>query len=160
MPNGHLRRYLMEFLKSSYLQTEFIKTMPSYIRPIRCEIESINKSYFYIPIKQILEKYVLNEELIRIIDQETPESVTPYIKDNGFCNKLQIVIYGDEFGITNPLRESSRKYKVYALYLDIGNYKRPRTKLKDIHLLMIWCPNDQKNANKSFAEILSPRVRI
>lgn len=45
--------------------------------------------------------------------------------------KLGLTIYGDEFGITNPLREySKKKYKVYCLYLDIVNYHKPITKSK------------------------------
>nr|XP_027203281.1 uncharacterized protein LOC113797144 [Dermatophagoides pteronyssinus] len=151
----NIRPYLDKITRSSYLQYEFIKTMPKFIEPFQCHMFN-RRFYYYIPIKNIIQNYILNEELIELIEQENDENVSEYIKLNGFHKKLRLTIYGDEFGITNPLREYAKKYKVYCLYLDIGNHHQPTTKSKNIHLLMIWSVHDQKLAKKSYEEIVKP----
>lgn len=152
--NPTLSNYALRMADSSYLQEKFAMTNPLHIQPKPFRLDN-KKSYYYIPIRELLVKYILNDDLVRIINQETTTNVTPYVRNNGFNGKLRLMIYGDEFGICNPLRDSSKKYKVYVLYLDIDN-RQYTSKKKDIHLLMIWCPDDLKNSNQSLLDIMSP----
>ncbi|XP_075675866.1 uncharacterized protein LOC142644930 [Dermatophagoides pteronyssinus] len=152
--NPTLSNYALRMADSSYLQEKFAMTNPLHIQPKPFRLDN-EKSYYYIPIRELLVKYILNDDLVRIINQETTTNVTPYVRNNGFNGKLRLMIYGDEFGICNPLRDSSKKYKVYVLYLDIDN-RQYTSKKKDIHLLMIWCPDDLKNSNQSLLDIMSP----
>ncbi|OTF72390.1 hypothetical protein BLA29_008957, partial [Euroglyphus maynei] len=153
--DSNLKDFLVRMADSSYLQEKFAAMNPFYIAPKPFSLGN-NKSYYYIPITELLIKYILNDDLIYSINQENSENVTPYVRSNGFYGKLRLVIYGDEFGVFNPLREASKKYKVYVLYLDVDNRKVTATKLKDIHLLLIWCPSDLKNSDKSLMDIFDP----
>ncbi|XP_075677163.1 uncharacterized protein LOC113791568 isoform X1 [Dermatophagoides pteronyssinus] len=154
LSNPDLRYYLTRMADSSFLQEKFAMMDARYIQPKAFYLDN-GKSYYYIPIREILTKYVLNDDLVHIIRQENTDNVSPYVRNNGFHGKLRLMIYGDEFGICNPLRESSRKYKVYVLYLDINNRKFT-SKKRDVHLLMIWCPNDLKTSSQSLLDIMSP----
>ncbi|KAH9426534.1 hypothetical protein DERP_002633 [Dermatophagoides pteronyssinus] len=153
--NPTLSNYALRMADSSYLQEKFAMTNPLHIQPKPFRLDN-EKSYYYIPIRELLVKYILNDDLVRIINQETTTNVTPYVRNNGFNGKLRLMIMEMNLGYVTHF-EILPKPKVYVLYLDIDN-RQYTSKKKDIHLLMIWCPDDLKNSNQSLLDIMKSFV--
>ena len=96
-----------------------------------------------------------DDDLVKIINQETPENVSQYVRSNEFHGKLRLMIYGDEFGVCRAVRESSDNYKQYVIYIDIDN-RIKNSKIKDIHLVLIWRSSDLKKSGRSLEHVTAP----
>ncbi|KAJ6219864.1 hypothetical protein RDWZM_005676 [Blomia tropicalis] len=116
---------MKQFIRSKFLQNSYVESLDSYIPAREIVVPSFdqnkNKKYYYIPIEKTL-KTLLTDELISIILNESASSLSEYVLENNLNNKLRIGLYGDDFTITNPIGASSKKQKIFGLYLDINNW--------------------------------------
>nr|XP_046917524.1 uncharacterized protein LOC124497886 [Dermatophagoides farinae] len=153
--SNNLKDYLVRISNSSFLQDKFAMMNPNYIQPKKYSLGDDGSCFYYIPLMEILVKYILNDDLVKIIRQETSENVSQYVRNNGLHGRLRLMIYGDEFGVCRTVRESSDKYKEYVLYIDVDN-RVQNSKIKDIHLVLIWRSSDLKNSGRSLEHVTAP----
>lgn len=127
------REQILQFVSSLYLQRKYVSTSEVYIAPIERKVffGSVEAKFYYIPIIKTI-KQLLSEELISLILEETEETSSEYIRANNLTNKLRLIIYGDDFTVTNPIGTASKTQKIYAAYLDVDNWPIYKTKSNDI----------------------------
>ena len=99
----------------------------------------------YVPIRKSLQNFVgIDAVFNEIVNRRsTPNNILTDIIDGNIFrshaqnNKcLQLILYFDEFTVTNPLRQRSRKYKLLACYLTLANLK-PEHRFQDKSILLI-----------------------
>ena len=127
------REKLSQFVSSLYLQRKYCSLSEFYVGPIERQVcfGSIEKKFYYVPIIKTI-KQLLTDELVSIILEETESSCSEYIRNNNLMNKLRLVLYGDDFTVTNPIGNASKNQKIYAAYLDVDNWPLYKTKAHDI----------------------------
>lgn len=96
--------------------------MPIHIKVNVKTNKKISKSFFYIPVQKQLTCILSNRDYVEQVLEETPESVSEFIRKNDMVNTIRIIIYSDDFGCTNPIGPSKNKHKIFATYLDVENF--------------------------------------
>ena len=153
-----LMEAIQRFIDSYHLQKKMIRIHDNYVSPVEYSItkNNVKKKFYYIPIIKILNQ-LLNFELISIILNESASSSSPYVRAQNLFNKLRLVIYGDDFGLANPLGVGKKTQKVFGLYLDIDNWPIYKTKSEDIPALL-FVHRETIDFAGSINEILTPLV--
>jgi len=137
-----------ESLNSVYLQNQTLKEHP-YVPPVQINIDNTN-NIVYIPILETLKSLLSHEDILSFITK-SPSNTTNTVSDftcgqkyksNIFFslpNTIQILLYIDDFTLTNPLGTTARKNKLCALYFTLGNLPyNLRSKLYTIQLISLF----------------------
>lgn len=99
----------------------------------------------YVPIEKQLQRDLKGSSVIGRIDMQSKPGIS-----GSYCSifdgsehrnpeqdTLHLILYYDEFVVSNPLGNKTAKYSIGAIYYIIGNI-RNRSHLKDIHLAMLF----------------------
>ena len=119
--------------------------------------DSSQHPFYYSSVSEIIKIHFVNEQLITNVTTERSEDVSQYVRESDMVNAIRIILYGDDFGFTNPIGSGRRNHKIFALYMDVDNGDRYRTKSEDIPALLIC--NRKTIKQTSMDEILSPLIK-
>lgn len=136
------------------INNEF-QSQKNFISPVQMSVGlgPEDKKCIYVPILDNLKSLLAHEDVLSYMtSNNTNES--PYVVENFASsikykssdffsqgNKIQILLYIDDFTLTNPLGTSSKKHKICAVYYSLGNIPHHlRSKLYCIQLALL-CPS-------------------
>ena len=103
----------------------------------------------YIPLKETLQQFISVDAVYKDIisrKQSHDDILRDVVDGDVFTNHqrqspnhcLEIILYFDEFTVTNPLRQRSRKYKILACYMTLANLSpQHRFQSPCIHLVLL-----------------------
>ena len=114
-------------------------------------MKKISHSLQYVPILSTWKVLLQHEDVLGHI-YENPicqgNTMSNYSQGSLFKkNKLlatvpncsEIILYHDDFGVSNPLRNKFKKYKMPAFYFVLGNIPgKYRSRLKDVQLTLLF----------------------
>nr|XP_042898288.1 uncharacterized protein LOC110282537 [Parasteatoda tepidariorum] len=153
MKSPHLRKKLMSY---------------GNIFPVEYKLSS-GKSFQYIPIIDHLKAFCKNREVLKYIlmPYETQNSLLCDIQDDSIFKQnnlfkeypnIQIILYLDDFLVTNPLRGNQARHKLTAFYYTIANLPFTfRSTVCDMQLAIICKRSDIKEYG--FRPILTPLLK-
>lgn len=139
----------LQGLNTKYLQNTKIKQGP-YVSPIELNVQDKDK-IVYIPILETLKLFLRHDDILSFIFQPSQKlgnniisdfSCSNRYHDSGFFsspNTIQILLYIDDFTLTNPLGTSAKQHKICAIYFTIGNIPyHKRSQLYTIQLVSLF----------------------
>lgn len=141
----------LESLNTVHQQNLCFK-QPPFVSPVQINIQD-NDNIVYIPILETLKSLLRHEDILSFVTKaprprETSNTIISdfscgerYKKNSFFSlpNTLQILLYIDDFTLTNPLGTNSKKHKLCAIYFTIGNIPyHLRSKLYTIQLVSLF----------------------
>ena len=128
----------------------------------------------YVPILSTLKVLLQHEDVLGHI-YENPicqgNTMTNYSQGSLFKknkllatvpNCLEIILYHDDFGVSNPLGNKFKKYKMPAFYFVLGNIRgKYRSRLKDVQLTFLF-PSEltQKYGYRVLIEPLLDDIKV
>ena len=118
-----------------------------YIAPVTVDLgkcsDGARQSYQYISIIDLLTQVFKHQEVCRTHFSQAQSGTSSVISDFssgalhcGHLHELQIVLYVDDFQVSNPLGNKCKKYKLRAFYCRLG-YPQFQSQLKHIFLLSL-----------------------
>ena len=147
--------YLHPLQKFSNMTTlnNFIKMKENYVAPLEVKLDDDgNDKMYYIPVANTLKQLLSHDDVFgevfeyNLVEKDE-DLVTDYCDGTVFKqneiykrqkNALQIILYHDDFTISNPIGNKVRNNKISSFYFMLGNLKpEHRSRLKDIHLLIL-----------------------
>ena len=139
----------LQGLSTKYLQNTKIKKGP-FVSPVEINIQSTD-NIVYIPIIETLKLLLRHEDILSFISVPHKKSHPNIISDFScgerfkdtilfsLPNTFQIILYIDDFTLTNPLGTSAKKHKLCAIYFSIGNIPYYlQSKLYTIQLISLF----------------------
>ena len=143
----------LSMLNSVHLKTKFMVKTLGLIEPVQYKLGFINNkeaTFQYVPILDNLQAFIKNDDVFDFIMTQQDVNYTPFLKDihhgttfksnaifSNFPN-IQILLYFDELGVTNPLRGHQSKHKLAVFYYTLGNLPvHFRSSIDDIQLALI-----------------------
>lgn len=115
-------------LSSTYLRTTYYAKHFSYVEPVTIRLgkNSLNKNsfYVYVPIKETLRALLSTEvyEGFHADCEPDPDTYVDicsgevYKRNNEGKKCINLLVYCDEFEVSNPIGSSRRKHKILAFY--------------------------------------------
>lgn len=148
--------------RKSYYEANF-----PYVKPVEYLIESSKHTYMYVPILTSLQLLLKKNDVLEEIKQ-APTQIPghfmsfcdgSYYQENVLLSqegqKLSIILYVDDFEITNPLGTSKKIHKVFAVYWTLANFPvKSRSALHCTQLALLCNSNDVRQFG--YKEMLSP----
>ena len=120
----------LEDINTSQKQNRIFRKKP-FVSPISCMLNKPSESFIYIPVLDGLKNLLAHDDILSYIWESPPNSSTISsfctslkFKESAFFqqpNTVQLELYMDDFTLTNPLGTSSKKHKICAFYLTLGN---------------------------------------
>ena len=150
---------------TSHKMEEFAKHERGYISPVphRGELDPSDlRTPQYVPIEGQLKHVLSNDVKSDKIDWCPKSGITGCFQGlfdgdyhrNPTPDTLYLILYYDEFVVSNPLGNKTAKHTIGAIYYTIGNM-RHRSQLNDIHLAMLFPSSyTKKHTWKSLLEPL------
>ena len=136
--------------------SNYFKGQNFYLEPVEKVVRFDHEkgkpdSLQYVPILSTLKVLLQHEDVLGHI-YENPicqgNTMSNYSRGSLFKkNKLlatvpncsEIILYHDDFGVSNPLRNKFKKYKMPAFYFVLGNIPgKYRSRLKDVQLTLLF----------------------
>lgn len=114
--------------RKSYFEEKF-----PFIKPVEYFIESSQRTYMYVPILTSLQLLLQKPDVLEKVKETTPHLPGQYLsyrdgsyyKENQLLSdegqNLSIILYVDDFEITNPLGTSKKMHKICAVYWTLAN---------------------------------------
>ena len=168
--NNTLAVALEKFSQEKSLD-RFIQDKETFVMPVEIVLGVNEKgkrdTFQYIPILQTLDAFLRHEDVLAEVLRTRPntdiiESIRDgsHVKESAFLSRrdtLLINLYNDEFTISNPLGNKTKKYKILAFYFSLGNLSpRLNSRLKSIQLAIVAKHVDAKRYGAS--AILAPLI--
>ena len=150
---------------TSYKIGQFAKHERGYVAPVphKGDLDPSNlQTPQYVPIEEQLKHVLASETVANRIELSLKSGSGGCYKDlfdgsqhrNPSSDTLYLILYYDEFVVSNPLGNKTAKHTIGAIYYTIGNMKR-RSQLNDIHLAMLFPSSyTKKHTWKSLMEPL------
>ena len=104
----------------------------------------------YVPILSSIKTLLQHENVLGCIycDQNLQTGTINKYTQDSICQKnepfsnflsLQLILYHDDFGVSNPLRNKIKKYKTSVFHFVLGNIpSKHQSCLKDIQLVLLF----------------------
>ena len=133
---------MLDAVDSSHKLFKFAKSERDYVPPVSVELDKANH-FQYVPIKAQLSSVLGDKKVadqLRFRNTSTPGTYADICDGKNHKNmeeRIQLIMYFDEFVVTNPLGNKVNKYSVGAIYFVVANLER-RAQLKDMHLCMLF----------------------
>ena len=161
-------------LSSTKKLNKYIKDNLNIVLPVEFILNAPHEptsSMQYVPIQKTIENMLKHEDVFSyIINDHLSQSNTLrdicdglVYKNNNFfvengLNKLQILLFYDDFTVTNPIGHSVKKYKIGAFYFLLANLPpKYRSQLHVIQLVAVVKADDLKTYG--FTEVLNPLIQ-
>lgn len=128
---------VMNRFKRSYLRQNYYKKKFSYVEPVQIQLnnEMNGKQFFhYVPIAETLRKNLNNKNFydkLSFSNEKSGNGVLSDFTDGSVFQKknffgdnpkgLKPILYQDSFEVVNLIGLAKKKYKILAVYLNIGN---------------------------------------
>lgn len=157
--------------RSSHKLARFIHHRNSVIHPLAVTLSRVNerkRTMQYVSVKKQLKRLLLlgllSNALIPRADTVAPNMTYQDIWD-GSCHQvnsgekvLSLLLYYDDFTVTNPLGTRAKSGKLGAVYFTICNFSSvSRSKVKNIYLALIFQSLYVKKVG--WAKILEPLIK-
>lgn len=158
-------------LNSVHLKTKYMKTL-GLIEPVQYKLgfrQMREATFQYIPLLENLQAFIKNNDVLDFVmnaPQTNQNTVFTDIYDGTiFQNNeifsqfpnIQLLLYFDEFSVTNPLRGNQSKHKLAVFYYTLGNIPITyRSCIDDIQLALICKSADLKHFGLN--AILAPLI--
>lgn len=170
LPNDKLFS-TFNIMKSKCLQKNYLNENLNFVEPVQCNLKLNKKisNYQYVPILKAIQAFCKNDEVLDYIMSMPQNSQVNILSDiydgkifknsdifQSFPN-IQIVLYFDEFVVSNPLRGNQAKHKLAAFYYTLANIPvKYHSMVKDMQLAILCRSCDLKYFG--FQAILKPLV--
>lgn len=145
----------------TFLQAEELPLGIGYYpcnNPITGNVLQVMKtiSFQYIPIKPLLKLILEKTDILKIVSAYRPSNDTllrdfhdgSYCRESEFLsqtNTIKLILYNDDFEVTNPLSPKAGTHKLGAVYFTIANVPpKYRSTLTNMFLLMLYTSSDAK----------------
>lgn len=151
-------------LKSSYLRHKYFKKHFHFVKPVQINLGT-NKQNFpsffhYVPVHELIVLLMSNLPQEPHRSNEINECFTDFTTCKQFQSSddvIQVILYQDEFELSNPLGSAKGNFKLLGVYLTLGNlpqHCRARTESMQLVLLAL-----QKNVKEfGLKKILQPLI--
>lgn len=142
-----------EKLASSRKLDSYVINNLNYVPPVQHilnEDNGVSHTMQYVSILETLKSLLKHEDILsEVLTQRlsTDGRVRDYCDGTLYQNNalfqnnhiaLQVILYFDEFTLTNPYRDRGKNYKISAVYLQLGNlHPKYRSSLENIHLVLL-----------------------
>ena len=158
-------------MKSKRLQRNYLNENLNLVEPVQYNLKLNNKisNYQYVPILRSIQAFCKNNEVLDYIMSMPTEGQVNILSD--ICDgkifknneifqtfpNIQILLYFDEFVVSNPLRGNQAKHKLAAFYYTLANIPiKYRSRVKDMQLAILCKSCDLKYFG--FQAILKPLI--
>ena len=148
---------VLESFSSDYKLNKYCRDSLSLIDPTCYKLgeavvngRAVSHTFQYISILETLKQYVKIPEIMSAIEKEQANSSFSlssyrdgqYFKDSAFLRKhpkaLRLILYLDEFEVSNPLGPKRGMHKLMPVYFMIDNLDaQQKSSLKNIHLCLL-----------------------
>ena len=152
--NSPLRRSYEKFSHEKSLD-RFVSASPFYVPPVEYLLGRTSKgkkeTFQYIPVEGTLSRLLSHDDVLAELSQVYPsqDGFIRNFKDGIFFkshsffssdeeDRIMLNVYDDEFVVSNPLGNKTRKCKVTAFYFTIANFSAQiNSKVQNIFLLCL-----------------------
>ena len=140
-------------IRSEYFLSKYCENSLNYIKPITHVLgesmrgnKLVKDTFQYIPIIQVLQQYFSSSNISLDHDQSSSALASyrdgQYFKNNSLFvehpNALRLVLYSDEFEVSNPLGPKKGAHKLMPFYFLLDNIlPNLKASLKHIHLCIL-----------------------
>ena len=160
-------------LQTEYKQKKFFQSNKAFVQPEELplgvgyfpsnntrtgNVQQVMKTitFQYIPIKPVLELILKQTDLLKIASCYSPstDDLLRDFHDGSYCrsnpilslpNVIKLIIYIDDFEVSNPLSPKAGTHKLGAVYFSIANVPpKYRSVLRNMFLLMFFNASDTK----------------
>lgn len=141
-------------LQSRHSQLKYYESNFPFVQPVEVALgfgeNGRTETFQYVPVLEMLRSLLLHDDIFTQV-VSSPQKVVAseitsfrdgaYYQQNDLFNSnetsLQIILYNDDFEVSNPIGTFTKKQKINAMYFTIGNiHPKYRSKLHVIQL--VW----------------------